>query len=318
MINKTDLFRKVGGILAELNDQYQFIAENPDSFNELELELFSANADFLAEHTKILMKLTAVKPAQPAPAVNNQTTQPAAEQTVNHSNEERKSVVNEDKPVAKAEVPRDIRNEIETPKTDASQIAYSKAEDISIPPINKSFTEEYVTRPEVNQPEVRLPEVNLEPEVKEPEIMKVPEVKQPEIKIAERQPEAKETAIPVKAVPERKEEPEPMPVQRPVLTLNDLMSEQKAAQSPSTPRFSSQSVNDLKAIINLNDKLLFIKELFNGYSLAYSEAIEILNRFDSFEAADHFLQANYAAKNNWASKQTTVDKFYELLHRRFS
>ncbi len=316
MINKTDLFRKVGGILAELNDQYQFIAENPDSFNELELELFSANADFLAEHTKILMKLTAVKPAQPAPAVNNQTTQPAAEQTVNHSNEERNSVVTEDKPVIKAEVSLDIRNEIETPKTDISQIIYPKTEDISIPPVNKSFTEEYVTRPEANQPEVRLPEINLEPEVKQPEIVQVPEVKQPEIRITEQEPEAKEPVIPVKAIPERKEEPEPMPVQR--LTLNDIMSEQRAAQASPTPRFSSQSVNDLKAIINLNDKLLFIKELFNGYSLAYSEAIEILNRFDSFEAADHFLQANYATKNNWASKQTTVDKFYELLHRRFS
>lgn len=304
MINKTDLFRKVGGILAELNDQYQFIAENPDSFNELELELFSANADFLAEHTKILMKLTAVKPA---PAVNNQTSQPAAEQTASRSHEEKNNVVAEDKPVIKAEVPRDIRNEIETPKTDANQIEYPKTENILVPPVNNSFTEEYVTRPEVNQPEVILPEVNL-----------VPEVKEPEIKITENEPESAVTATPVQVVPERKEEPEPIPVQRPVLTLNDLMSEQKAAQSPSTPRFSSQAVNDLKAIINLNDKLLFIKELFNGYSLAYSEAIEILNRFDSFEAADHFLQANYATKNNWASKQTTVDKFYELLHRRFS
>lgn len=316
MINKTDLFRKVGGILAELNDQYQFIAENPDSFNELELELFSANADFLAEHTKILMKLTAVKPAQPVPAVKNQTTQPAVEKAVSHSHEESKSVFPEDKP-AIGTVPSDIRNEIETPKTGDSSI-YPKTENISTPLANNILPEELDLRTDNNQPEVKVPEVDPVPEFRQPEIVHVPEVKQPEIRIAEKEAEVKETAIPVKVVPERKEEPEPTPVQRPVLTLNDLMSEQKAAQSPSTPRFSSQAVNDLKSIINLNDKLLFIKELFNGYSLAYSEAIEILNRFDSFEAADHFLQANYATKNNWDSKQTTVDKFYELLHRRFS
>jgi hypothetical protein len=38
---------------------------------------------------------------------------------------------------------------------------------------------------------------------------------------------------------------------------------------------------------------------------------------NSFEAADSFLQTNYAAKNDWASKQATVDQFYELLNRRF-
>ena len=63
--------------------------------------------------------------------------------------------------------------------------------------------------------------------------------------------------------------------------------------------------------------MIFIKELFNGYNLAYSEAIEILNRFDSFVAADNFLQKNYAVKNKWLDKQEIVDRFYEVLNRRY-
>ena len=57
--------------------------------------------------------------------------------------------------------------------------------------------------------------------------------------------------------------------------------------------------------------------MFNGYNLAYAEAIEIINKMPNFEAADNFLQVNYAEKNNWAQNQATVDKFYLILNRRF-
>jgi hypothetical protein len=76
-------------------------------------------------------------------------------------------------------------------------------------------------------------------------------------------------------------------------------------------------VTDLKTAITLNEKLLYVKDLFNGYSLAYSEAIEILNRFKTFEEAGEYLKGNYAAKNNWDSKPETTEKFYSLLRRRY-
>lgn len=91
----------------------------------------------------------------------------------------------------------------------------------------------------------------------------------------------------------------------------------QAANTPKTPIPKQQRIRDIKSSINLNDKLLFIKDLFNGYSLAYSEAIELLNRFETMEDADHFLQSNYAAKNNWDTKQATVDKLYSILRKRY-
>ena len=77
------------------------------------------------------------------------------------------------------------------------------------------------------------------------------------------------------------------------------------------------SVTDLKQAISLNDKMRYIKDLFNGYNLAYAEAIDLLNKMPDFKTADAFLQNNYAVKNNWSSKQDTVDQFYELLNQRF-
>lgn len=103
------------------------------------------------------------------------------------------------------------------------------------------------------------------------------------------------------------------------LSLNERLSAQrKASGNPlMAPRSDGERISDIKSAISLNDKLLFIKDLFNGYSLAYSEAIELLNRYDDFSSADSFLQSNYAQKNNWADKPETVDKLYVILRKRF-
>lgn len=68
MMNQQDIFRKIGSILTELNEQYQFLAQNPQQLNDLELELFLANAHFLSDHVNIVKKLNTItedKPAEP-------------------------------------------------------------------------------------------------------------------------------------------------------------------------------------------------------------------------------------------------------------
>jgi len=140
--------------------------------------------------------------------------------------------------------------------------------------------------------------------------------------------EEKESTPSVSAEPEAPKRP---------LTLNELFSAQRkqersgafkeAASSsvsnratigqPEQPIIPTKRIADIKSAVSLNDKLLFIKDLFNGYSLAYTEAIELLGRYDNFADADSFLQSNYAVKNNWASKQATVDKLYAILRQRF-
>lgn len=128
--------------------------------------------------------------------------------------------------------------------------------------------------------------------------------------------------------------PTPQPIDQPIdqpsespsrpMSINEIMASQlKSAAAPlagqgTSNRNEQARITDLKSAVSLNDKLLFIKDLFNGYSLAYSEAIELLNRYDTMEEADEFLKSNYAAKNQWASRQETVDKLYAILKRRYS
>lgn len=109
------------------------------------------------------------------------------------------------------------------------------------------------------------------------------------------------------------------------LTLNEILQQQRQSGTTAAPATlpstaagaNKDKIIDLKSSISLNDKLLFIKDLFNGYSLAYSEAVELLNRYTTFAEADAFLQTNYALKNNWADKPQTVEKLYVVLRKKF-
>lgn len=107
------------------------------------------------------------------------------------------------------------------------------------------------------------------------------------------------------------------------MTVNEMIQQQKKAGLTNVNQFNTSVERgadrnvDLKTAVSLNDKLLFIKDLFNGYSLAYSEAVELLNRFDNFAEADAFLQSNYALKNNWAGKPQTADKLYSILRKKY-
>ncbi len=167
----------------------------------------------------------------------------------------------------------------------------------------QSIPEEKV--PERSVTEQRVPEQSIsQPSVPE---QTVPEQIIPEQKISEQRIPEEPLVIPVRAAEEpltSKHQP----------TLNELLAGQAA---PSHAANAKPAISDLKSAINLNAKLLFVKDLFEGYSLAYSEAIDIVNKMPDFNSADKFLQNNYAAKHNWAAKQSTVEQFYELLHQRF-
>jgi hypothetical protein len=104
-----------------------------------------------------------------------------------------------------------------------------------------------------------------------------------------------------------------------VITRNQKISAQLGDKAVSkTDQASIKPISDIKLAITLNDKLLYVKDLFNGYNLAYSEAVEILNRFNTFEEAQRFLKTNYVTKNNWEGKAATAEKFYALLKRRYA
>ena len=334
MMHQKEIFKKIGAIIAELTEQYQYLSENPEQLNDLELELFAANSDFLAEHVKVLKKINLsavpkhvdtqpkVTPVVSAGPTTEQSaiTAKVAEPSIEHVKEEPTEVpvtASIPEPVQKQPVHEDTAQEQLVQEGAALQnpipqnpVHQEPAQEQHVPeqPFSEQQQEPH-TQPEP-QPEVHSYASFSEDKPAVAEAPVTPVIESPE-------PVVREVVIPEKVA--SVEVPvQPEPVQQAAPTLNDIIFAQRMQGNTPEPQYNKQPISDLKSAINLNDKLLFIKDLFNGYSLAYSEAIELLNRFDSFSVAETFLKANYAVKNNWASKQSTVDKFYDILNRRYS
>ena len=281
MMKQKEVFNKIGGIIKELNDQYQYLQADSENLHDLELELFVANTHFLADHAEVLRKINkqntpAEKPVEQKPIEQKSAEEkPVMERAPSHEEVFFEPVIRQPEPE-----PEIIKHELEV---DESWEDDEPVNDI------EPAEEEAITSEE--QFEDEQPQ---EDEV----IAEAPAVEVPEPVVSPPEPVG---APPVKEVDE-------------VFTINQKIS----AQMGNNTEPVLQPISDLKAAITLNDKLLFVKDLFNGYSLAYSEAIEILNRFKGLEEADTFLRKNYLIKNNWESKPDTMSRFYELLKRRYA
>ncbi len=371
MMNQEDLFKKLGLILNELNEQYQFLAQNPQQLSELELELFQANANFLADHVQIIKKINANKQSplvlaaadEQAPEVENRVTltnDDTQEECMiediafaDQKEEETPVVLEKQEPLIQfEEIEQEVFKLDDEPSTfefilndhsehesieGVPQMDYNQfARDSFITDENKlnadekfefeeKSVDELFNRP-LSEEEERIIEQKRKlreqqmPEIVEQEedeigpepflVTKTAEVQEEEFPIEKEDLELE--VAPVENTVVNKVEPVEDPAYKP--TLNDLLAKTRGENINAT---TNVVVKDLKQAINLNDKLLYIKDLFNGYNLAYAEAIDLANKLPNFEAADNFFQKNYAAKNNWAEKQGTVDKFYELLNQRF-
>ena len=309
-MKQQEVFKKIGGILKELSDQYEYLKTVDGQLNDLELELFMANSHFLSDHVIILGKLNAqltpVKQPEPKPET--------AEQKI----AEEPQTINPE-PV-KVEEPRYFEPLVQP----AASLADNEAkisEEQPVPHIdlgsgdNDDSYSYMREEPETIRHELILDEADWgeEDEQYENELAEQPVEKAPDVVPASKK--AIDSDTDTKPVFERATKDK---AKEEVLTVNQKMSAQLGEKSVLAEQLHPQTITDLKPAISLNDKLLFIKELFNGYSLAYSEAIEILNRFTSFNEADLFLKKNYADKNNWNDKAETSGKFYALLKRRYA
>ena len=328
-MKQQEVFKKIGIIIKELSDQYEYLKTIDGQLNELELELFIANSHFLTDHVVILNKLNSQLSPAPAPVEKES---PLAE--------EKPPVVEEKQPEPEPELVEEPSAPEPEPKY-FEPLVQSVAQPIKkhdlttednqpVPQIDLGTSSDedsfsFVRQePETIRHELILDEADwIEDEAYENELI------EPIIadEIIEAPPAIAKT-IEVEKIEELKPviTPQPKPIvetvkhtaKEEVLTINERMSAQLTGKTGNfAEQAVSQKINDLKQAINLNDKMLYVKDLFNGYSLAYSEAIEILNRFNSFEEADTFLKKNYVVKNTWESKPETTDKFYNLLKRRY-
>lgn len=91
-------------------------------------------------------------------------------------------------------------------------------------------------------------------------------------------------------------------------SLNETIGENRPE-----PKLTSAPIPSLRAAIGLNDRIIFIREIFNNNTEKYNTVIEKLDRMEYIQEAVEFLKANLSMQKNEASI-----KFVDLLKRRFT
>lgn len=98
-------------------------------------------------------------------------------------------------------------------------------------------------------------------------------------------------------------------------SLNDRLKEERAEV---VHRLKETPVKDLRKAIGINDRFLFIKELFRGDEAAYERSVKTINNFNIFSEAQYWMARELGLKLAWQDGNETVQHFYGLVRRRFS
>ena len=151
------------------------------------------------------------------------------------------------------------------------------------------------------------------------------EPKQEEVK-----PEPEISQVP----PETPEEPkaktkEELPQEKEIPTANDLFQNYETPEfEPKEPSATKndlggerKSLNDrLKKGINigLNDRLAYIKHLFDGNAADYNRVLSQLNTLESFMEAHQFIQQQIKPDyNNWENKEVYEARFLQAIENKY-
>ena len=80
----------------------------------------------------------------------------------------------------------------------------------------------------------------------------------------------------------------------------------------------SSPVRDLKKAIGINDRYVFVNELFRGDEVMYERSIKTINTFTILAEAEYWIKRELKLKLAWHEDTEAVKHFDQLVRRRFS
>ena len=77
-------------------------------------------------------------------------------------------------------------------------------------------------------------------------------------------------------------------------------------------------IKDLRKAIGINDRFVFIDDLFRGDEAMYERSIKTINSFNIYPEAEYWIIRELKVKLGWSNDHKTVQHFDQLVKRRFS
>jgi len=97
-------------------------------------------------------------------------------------------------------------------------------------------------------------------------------------------------------------------------SLNERLKEVKTELAE---KLTDAPIKDLKKAIGVNDRFLFINELFRGDEAMYERSIKTINNFSILAEAEYWIRRELKIKIGWTDADPIVKQFDQLVRRRF-
>lgn len=98
-------------------------------------------------------------------------------------------------------------------------------------------------------------------------------------------------------------------------SLNDRL---KQSKTELMEVLKESPVKDLRKAIGINDRFIFLNELFRGDENTYERSIRTINNFNIYAEAEYWISRELKLKLGWDTNSPTVAHFDQLVKRRFS
>jgi len=101
------------------------------------------------------------------------------------------------------------------------------------------------------------------------------------------------------------------------LTIHDSYTVKEQTTLADSLR-EQQTVGSIKSSLTINQKFMFINDLFDGNQDDFSTVLDFLDGCESFDVAEAFIRNNYFKHNRWKEEAPQVKEFMALIDKRFS
>lgn len=184
-------------------------------------------------------------------------------------------------------------------------------------PIAKEPTPEPILGEEIRRvPDPQGPPVNHEAD----SIYEEPKPVTPVVEV-EKMEDKPETVIEEAPKPEpvAKVEPTPVKEETPIKVSSGAkvsIAEKAAASKAKKSLNEKLSGNSIK--FGLNDRIAFVKHLFNGSQEDFNRVLSQLNSFNDYSEAQNFIEHIVKPEYNWGGKPEFEERFMESLENRYA
>ncbi len=145
--------------------------------------------------------------------------------------------------------------------------------------------------------------------------------------------EAEIPVTPIVEIPEKSVEPEVVEYQRSPQSEPELSSDEPTvvvkekgssflarldiADNSISAQLAGRKIDTLQGVFGLNERLLYINQLFDGSGDAFSEAIKILDSQQNLDEASYKVE-ELAFANSWNPEEGVVLEFLAIIKRRYA